>query len=315
MSPADVAAAPRVVTAADPVLVPSAIPDDWTAEVAATAASFTVWYRGSQGQQVMLAVSVPNPEPPIDRTIQDVRQFRGDPRASYEIHDPSDPTSMRYVIWKEPGRYTDPISMDATSVPYYLTTRGIGESQFWTIADSLQPAATGSSTTIPVAQAALDAYVTSHPDVVTHSAPARIGDTDIAVVAWPRTIAVLDLTTGTANQVAQLRLPPPNFELSADLPVQYADVTGDGPPDFLVRVVAADNSPGVLASDDGGTWRLVPVSPTSPDDVYIGRNPQFAMGHLFSDINDCTPSCASGRTTATSWTYERTSGGYLHRNP
>jgi hypothetical protein len=125
------------------------------------------------------------------------------------------------------------------------------------------------------------------------------------VLSWSR--------TGWATAAA-LALPYPSYTLAPDLPVQVADVTGDGHPDFLVRVEAADNEPGVVASGDGGTWRLVPLataSPPSPGDVYAGRDPSFEAGHLVTQYNDCTPDCAQGTTTAVTWVYDRATGRFV----
>jgi hypothetical protein len=33
------------------------------------------------------------------------------------------------------------------------------------------------------------------------------------------------------------------------------DVTGDGRPDFLIKLEGADNTPGVVVSQYGGRWR------------------------------------------------------------
>ena len=158
------------------------------------------------------------------------------------------------------------------------------------------------------ATTALNRYLAAHPTAVVHSSPFASGSAELAVVgvtngAQNRVITVLSLTTGTATPVATLTLPYPHYDFALDLPVEVADVTGDGRPDVLVRVMAADNQPGVVVSDDGGTWRLVPAAKNVG--VYIARNPTFTAGRLTSINNDCVPDCARGRSTTITWRYDR----------
>jgi hypothetical protein len=155
----------------------------------------------------------------------------------------------------------------------------------------------------------LHRFLAEHPDVVMHGMPVRYGnDTEIATVGFApdpnhRVIEILDLTSGTASPLATLLLPAPDYGFATRLPIQTADLTGDGLPDFLVRFQAADNDPGVVVSADTGTWKLVPQS-TNPADVYIGRNPTITNGHLNSTRNDCTPTCAQGHNTLIEWHYD-----------
>jgi len=161
----------------------------------------------------------------------------------------------------------------------------------------------------PATGNALASYLAAHPDAVVHTELPYRGST-IAIVGSQRgsgdqkAITILSLENGTARPIATLALPYPYYDLARDLPIQSADVTGDGVPDALVRVVAGDNEPGVVVSADGGTWRLVPISPT-PTDVYIGRNPTITAARLTSEHNDCTPDCARGHTTTVVWHYDR----------
>lgn len=89
--------------------------------------------------------------------------------------------------------------------------------------------------------------------------------------------------------------------------IQTGDITGDGQPDFLVLLAAADNFPGVVVSNDGGSWRLVPTTPPNSS-VYIGRNPKIAGGQLTS-ISCGGPACAPSMTLT--WTYVSSGGGYF----
>jgi hypothetical protein len=101
------------------------------------------------------------------------------------------------------------------------------------------------------------------------------------------------------------------------VPVDVADVTGDGRPDFLVHLTAATNSPGVVVSQDGGHghWRYVPnAGPFTTSDV-LARTPAFKGGRLVTVYNDCTPDCASGAQTPVVWTYEPTTGDFWAPDP
>ena len=140
----------------------------------------------------------------------------------------------------------------------------------------------------------------------------------IAVVGLQRgshdhVIEVLDLRTTPPEALADLALPEPSYDF-AGLPVQEADVTGDGLDDFLIRVEAGDNSPGVVVSHDGGSWRLVRVREATGTpavtDVYVARDPSFTGGHLLSTGDDCSPDCARGHITTLTWQYQR-AGGYF----
>jgi hypothetical protein len=66
--------------------------------------------------------------------------------------------------------------------------------------------------------------------------------------------------------------------------------------------MAADNEPGVVVSNDGGTWRFVPAAANLG--VYIARNPVFVAGQLTRIRNDCIPNCAQGHTTTIIWRYD-----------
>jgi len=164
-----------------------------------------------------------------------------------------------------------------------------------TAATTSTSAATTSTSTGPAP--ALAPYVAGLSHVVRASGPVTDGGAIIAVAARQlsatgREVDVLSWSGAAWATTAALPLTYPYYTLAPDLPVQVADVTGDGRPDFLVRVAAGDNEPGVVVSADGGAWRLVPLAisgPPSPGDVYAGRDPSFVEGHLVTRQNDCTP--------------------------
>ena len=165
---------------------------------------------------------------------------------------------------------------------------------------------------------ALAAYVAGLPHTVADAGPAPSGATLVAVVArqlspTDRVVEVLTWSGASWAPTATLTLPTPPYSL-ANLPVQVADVTGDGRPDFLVRVDAADNQPGVVVSGDGGTWRLVPLAAAATangEEVYAGRDPAFQGGHLTTQYDNCTPDCAQGTTTTVTWAYDRAAGRFV----
>jgi hypothetical protein len=163
----------------------------------------------------------------------------------------------------------------------------------------------------------LAAYLASLSHVVRAAGPVPVGSTIIALAArqlspTDREVDVLSWSGTTWAATATLGLPYPWYSL-ARLPIQVGDVTGDGRADFLVRVDAADNQPGVVVSDDGGPWRLVPlaISGTPAGDVYAGRDPSFEGGHLVTRYDDCVPDCAQGTTTTVTWAYDQATGRFL----
>ena len=162
----------------------------------------------------------------------------------------------------------------------------------------------------PPAQDLLGSFLAAHPEAVVHSGPTAVGAATVAVVGLEtdrqhRSIVVVSLSGASPVTAASLPLPPPWFDLSPE-PVQVADVTGDGSPDFLMHVEAADNNPGVLVSNDGGTWRLIPVATAtgSVREPYIGKSPTITNGQMFSDATVG----AVGPPHTDVWGYDRARG-------
>ncbi|MGA3149981.1 MAG: hypothetical protein ABSF33_21285, partial [Acidimicrobiales bacterium] len=153
---------------------------------------------------------------------------------------------------------------------------------------------TGPTTTVPTANittatvTALDAFVTeqaaaaskaaasagqSSPPVSVHGSPVHDRGTIVAVAAFSysatgKPVEVLSYSAGRWSVVVAIGadLGPPSqplgnrhlLALEPGLPVSVADVTGDGRPDFLIPLQAASTTPGLVVSQDGGSWRFVP---------------------------------------------------------
>lgn len=167
-----------------------------------------------------------------------------------------------------------------------------------------------------------------------YTSPVSDGGTLVAVAAFSydptsKPVQVLGYTGGQWATLAVLPLPPgdagnPNIPASAamspywladfsDAAISVADVTGDGRPDFLVPINAADNVPGAVISQDsaqGGTWRYVPFEYQGVSTKFyeLGRSPEFRGDVLVSTYDNCQPNCAQGATTTVTWSYERSLG-------
>jgi hypothetical protein len=211
-------------------------------------------------------------------------------------------------------------------------------------------APTTTTTAVPVAVAAaqLDTYVadeaaadstaaaangvTGHygipPLISVHSAPVADDGQTVAVAAFSydpngHPVQVLSYSAGHWTLLAGLAAPTGNgvnpgtvVFLTAG-PVAVADVTGDGRPDFLIMSSAADNVPGFVVSQAGGTWRYIPFlgpNAPSPTDV-LARSPQFEGNSLVSDYNDCVPDCAGGHNSTIYWTYQPSAGEFTAPDP
>lgn len=137
-TPEAIAARLQSVTGAAPILVPTAVPDGWSAEVSTGSDAFEIHYTGPSHEDVRLSISVPNPPPPAATGTQEFG-FRGDPRALYQRQDATDPLTQRFLIWNEPGRWagsTTPGGDGTFGVPYFLSATRVTEAVFWQIADT-----------------------------------------------------------------------------------------------------------------------------------------------------------------------------------
>jgi hypothetical protein len=127
-SPADAATwIGHTVTAVDPLLVPTAIGDDYTAQFVADQHSFVVDYSSSvRHATVELATLpvMPNQGATANPTI---RTFRG-VAATYQV-DSATPTAPRSLLWTE--------NSANHGQAYSLIAAGLNETEFWQVANSL----------------------------------------------------------------------------------------------------------------------------------------------------------------------------------
>jgi hypothetical protein len=126
------------VTGAHPLLLPSAIPQDWSAVVTNLGTSFfSVTYKSPDAtKEVDFAIVVPNPGPPGPRGSQRNPRFHGDLHSLYQVGDKTQRSSPRFLMWNEPGTWSEPNGLPG--VPYALSTTGLTDAEFWAIANSLR---------------------------------------------------------------------------------------------------------------------------------------------------------------------------------
>lgn len=124
------------VTGARPVLIPTGIPDDWTAAVRAGADTFQATYTDPAGTRtVTLAITLANIPPPTAASSQTAPSFHGDGASLYQIAIAADIASERWLVWTESGTW----SMGSRGVAYLLSATGLTDAEFWRLAASLHP--------------------------------------------------------------------------------------------------------------------------------------------------------------------------------
>jgi hypothetical protein len=118
----------HIATAVDPLLVPAAISEDYTAQFVADPHSFVVDY-SSNVRHATVELSALGVMPNQGATARPtIRTFRG-VAATYQV-DGATPAAPRTLYWAENS---------PSHVPYSLLTDGLNETEFWQIADSLRP--------------------------------------------------------------------------------------------------------------------------------------------------------------------------------
>jgi hypothetical protein len=144
MTPEQAAAAVRAqVTDTHPVLLPSFVPAGWDATVFINPDGFTVRYQSDQrDKSIEFGAVVANPPPGGPSSKDTYVKFRNalplkfakPGYAEYFVYDPTVATSNRWLTWIEPG--TTPGWNGG--VPYFLSTTGLTDAEFWQVANSLR---------------------------------------------------------------------------------------------------------------------------------------------------------------------------------
>src|SRR5437762_2104706 len=126
------------VTGSRPVLLPKAIPVGYTAQVTVSADDFQVTYASLNGsRRIFFELGIAQPPPPQPDGTQSYPRFRG-VTALYQVDSQSPSTSRRFIEWGEPGTASPNVQVKPEyGVPYFLSTEGFAEAEFWQIANSL----------------------------------------------------------------------------------------------------------------------------------------------------------------------------------
>jgi hypothetical protein len=88
------------------------------------------------------------------------------------------------------------------------------------------------------------------------------------------------------------------------------NVTGDSRLDFVVIAGSGQGDVGSVVSEHSGQWEVVPfeVLDTQVDAV---DGLAVVNGALVTQVNECLPSCAEGRTIRTQWGYDDEQGTFV----
>jgi len=128
----------RTVTGSRPVLLPKAVPPGYTAEATVSADDFQVTYSSLDGsRRIFFKLGLAQPPPPQPDGTQSHPRFRG-VTALYQVDSQAPPTSRRFIEWGEPGTASPNLQIKPEyGVPYFLSTEGLSEAEFWQIANSV----------------------------------------------------------------------------------------------------------------------------------------------------------------------------------
>jgi hypothetical protein len=138
MSPADADTTVRkTADSVRPVLTPGYLPEGMEAQVMAGSSFYSIVYQSDQrDKRISLDILAPNPAPGNENTFNRTVVFRG-VTATYQVDDRTSPLSRRWLMWNEPGTIANSPSK-ASGVPYFLSTEGITDAEFWQVAQSLR---------------------------------------------------------------------------------------------------------------------------------------------------------------------------------
>jgi hypothetical protein len=171
-------------------------------------------------------------------------------------------------------------------------------------------------------QAALDRLVAIYPprSSVTSGAVA-VGAGAYAVVAHNAGggAALIDIYTYQGSTLIDVA---PNIGANQNLDpvdpttIRTGAVTGGPFPDFLVPLTAGDHDNGVLVANVGGTWQLIGVSErtgAAATDELV--QPTIVGNHVTQSVNDCSPNCAQGSYSVTTYLFNPQLGKLMAFGP
>lgn len=131
------------VTAGDQRLLLSYVPSGMMAAVRALTASYTIVYTDDQHTRTITLSVNEGVNPPPPRTNFNPNgtgtsmTFRG-VTTSYVVYDTAAPLSQRHLLWQEPGAWPGKV-VSMPGIEYFLSATGLTESEFFRVANSLQP--------------------------------------------------------------------------------------------------------------------------------------------------------------------------------
>jgi hypothetical protein len=99
----------------------------------------------------------------------------------------------------------------------------------------------------------------------------------------------------------------------AATPITVAQFTGGSIPDFFATFAGADHTSAVIAADVKGTWQLLGVQGQSSP---VLTNATLIDPTLISQsVDNCTPTCASGTITDTTYRFDAAVGELVPTGP
>jgi hypothetical protein len=122
-----------------PVLIPAWLPAGMEAQVALAYGGYNVVYRSDQrDKRISLSASPTNL---ANYGSGEPVKFRG-VSAMYHVDDSGSALSPRWLTWYEPGLYIGYASELSwgkfPGIPYFLSTDGMTDQEFWQVANSLK---------------------------------------------------------------------------------------------------------------------------------------------------------------------------------
>lgn len=128
----------KSVVGTRPLLIPNTVPDTWRADITLEGTTaFRATYRDQIGAKTFTySIAAANPPLPTANTVQSHPQFHGDASSLYQIADGTNVTSDRFLLWTETGVWP---GWPKSGIPYYVSSTGIDETEFWQLTNGLHP--------------------------------------------------------------------------------------------------------------------------------------------------------------------------------